>query len=180
VAVSLPADEAQVLFPEVYSYLRGVAHRYFRGGNGSATLEPTGLVHEAYVRLSAGTGDGPRWRDREHFCAIAAQAMRHILIDHCRRRIAAKRDGGERITLSGIGTPGEGAIVDVLALDEALHRLEKLDARMAQIVALRTFGGMTGDEIASQLGVSRRTIAGDWRRARAWLAMELGPAWRFD
>jgi RNA polymerase sigma-70 factor, ECF subfamily len=174
-------DAAAALFPEIYDYLRAVAHRYFRGGGGAGTLEPTGLVHEAYVKLFGAGSDRQRWRDREHFCAVAAQAMRHILIDHCRRRAAEKRGGGrERVTLSGIGTPGEGGVEDLLAFDQALTRLDRMDSRMAEVVVLRTFGGMTGDEIASQLGVSRRTIDSDWRRARAWLASELGASWRFD
>src|SRR5262245_25168365 len=101
----IPAS-ADELFHDVYDYLRGVAHRYLSAGHASPTLEATGLVHEAYMRLSSGPQASPRWRDREHFCAVAAQAMRHILIDHCRRRVALKRDAGERITLSGIDSPG--------------------------------------------------------------------------
>lgn len=174
------SSSAAELFPEVYDHLRRVAHGYFRGGRGPVTLQPTAIVHDAYLKLSSGP-DAARWRDRDHFCAVATRAMRQVLIDYCRRRVAAKRGGdGERITLSGLGTPGEGAIVDLLALNETLERLEALHPRMAQIVELRIFGGLTGDEIAGQLGVSRVTIETDWRRARAWLGQEMGTGWQFQ
>jgi len=175
------AASAAEIFPEVYEELRRLAQSYL-GARGPATLQPTVLVHEAYMRIAAGSELAPKWRDRQHFCAIAALAMRHVLIDYCRQRVAEKRGGGaERVTLSGLaGSGGEDAVVDVLALDETLVRLAQLDERMARIVELRIFGGMTGDEIAAELEVSRRTVESDWRRARAWLSSELGAGWRYD
>jgi RNA polymerase sigma factor (TIGR02999 family) len=171
-------EAAAELLPEVYSYLRNVAQKYCRGGR-APTVGATGLVHEAYLRL-AGTDGGSRWRDREHFCAVAATAMRQVLVDACRRRLAAKRGGGVApVTLPDEGTPGEAATVDLLDLDALLTRLAALDARLARVVELRTFGGLTGEEIAEVLGISRRTVETDWRKAKAWLAAELG-GWRFE
>ena len=173
-------DGTPELFAEVYDELRRVAHGYLRGGRAPVTLQATAIVHEAYLKLVS--ADAQRWHDRGHFCAVATRAIRQILIDHCRRRVAAKRGGGseDRVTLSGIGGPGEGALVDLLALHEALDQLERHHARMAQIVELRVFGGLTGAQIAAELAVSLRTVEADWRRARAWLAGQLGPGWRFD
>ena len=174
-------EAAAEIMPEVYSYLRNVAQKYCRGGR-TPTVGATGLVHEAYLRLcAAGTDRDARWRDREHFCAVAALAMRQVLVDACRRRLAAKRGGGaEQVSLADAGTPGESATVDLLALDATLGRLARLDERLARVVELRIFGGLTGDEMAEALHVSRRTVETDWRRARAWLASELGAAWRFE
>ena len=137
------------------------------------TLEPTALVHEAWMRLSA--QDGSLWNDRGHFLALSAQAMRRILIDHARRRRADKRGGGlRRITLSPDVAPAPDAReVDLLALDDALDRLAELDERQARIVELRFFSGLTVDEVADAIGVSARTVASDWRLARAWLSREL-------
>ncbi len=165
---------AEALFPLVYDHLRALAGNYFRGQRPDQTLQPTALVHEAYLKLIA-----PRegvWKDREHFLAIAATAMRQILSDHARRRKAAKRGGNdarERVTLCDLADPISERQVDLLALNEVLETLAALDARQARIVELRFFGGLTTQEIATFFDVSTRTIEKEWRRTRAWLSAEL-------
>jgi RNA polymerase sigma factor (TIGR02999 family) len=136
------------------------------------TLQPTAVVNEAFLRLvDQGTVD---WRDRAHFMGIAARVMRQILVDHARRRSAAKRGAGaERVTLDDAMMPGSDAAFDLLALDEVLRRFAGLDARRAQVAELRVFGGLTTREIAAELDVSTRTVEGDWAVARMWLAREL-------
>jgi len=159
----------------LYGELRALARSFLGRERADHTLQPTALVHEAWIRLSA--QDGSRWSDRKHFFAIAAQAMRRILIDHARRKQADKRGGDyQRVTLVTDFTPpmecsDEG--VDLLALDEALDQLAKLDARQARVVELRFFAGLTLEEVAEALDVSVRTVAGDWRMARAWLSRAL-------
>jgi RNA polymerase sigma factor (TIGR02999 family) len=152
----------------VYQQLRALARRYAQG-NQSPSLQPADLVHEAYLRLAGGP-----WRDRAHFCAVAARTMRHILIDRARRRRAAKRGGGwEQVTLSGLAAGGATSAVDALTLEDALTRLEALDPRRARIVELRFFGGLTTGEIAEHLEVSTSTVEKEWRGARAWLKWAL-------
>lgn len=166
------------LFVLVYDQLRKLAGGYFRGKQMSHTLQPTALVHEAFVRLMHAEGG---FRDRSHFLAVASIAMRQILTDHARRRNAAKRMGGERVVIddeseSGADTvaladgsaPGQD-VVDILALDKALAKLATLRPRQARIVELRYFGGLTVEEIAELLELSRQTIEKEWRHARAWL-----------
>jgi RNA polymerase sigma factor (TIGR02999 family) len=158
----------------LYGELRALAGDFLRRERSDHTLQPTALVHEAWIRLSAEAGSP--WDNRARFFAIAAQAMRRILIDHARRKQADKRGGGaQRITLvTDITPPLDSADVDLLALDEALDRLAALDERQARVVELRFFAGLTVDEVAEALDVSARTVAGDWRLARAWLSRELG------
>jgi RNA polymerase sigma-70 factor (ECF subfamily) len=166
-----PADE---LVQEIYGKLRALAGSYFRGQPSAHTLQPTALVHEVFLKLAA--ADPDTWKDRSHFLAIAATAMRQILTDQARRRRAGKRGGQrERVTLSGIAAE-RGDEVDVIALDQILGRLHALDVRQARLVELRFFAGMTEDEAAAALGVSVRTVQKDWRRVKAWLAVELGKA----
>jgi len=151
---------------DVYAHLRAVAGTYFRGRAANHTLQPTALVHEAWLRM-AKSDSAPT--DREHFMAVAARAMRQILVDHARRRGAQKRGGDrERISLTGLpgDAPGE---LDVLAVDAALTELAQLNERQARIVELRFFGGLTVPETADALDVSVATVEKDWRRARAWL-----------
>lgn len=156
----------------VYATLRGLAQRYLRRSGGDALLQPTALVHEAWMRLAG--GQGAACESRTHFQAVAALAMRQVLIDHLRAGGRRKRGGGwERITLSGLNAETGLGEVDLLALDEALAALAALDERAARVVALRFFGGLTEAEIASELGVSQRTVRGDWRMARAWLRCAL-------
>ena len=164
------------LLPMVYAQLRVIARRQLAGERSGHTLMPTDLVHEAYLKLSDGVP--PDSNDRVHFFAIAARAMRQVLVDHERHRRADKRDGGERITLSSLDPPDPRQTMDLLALDQALHALEKIDARKARVIELRAFGGLDFDEIAIALSISRATLARDFRTARAWLyrALELPAA----
>jgi RNA polymerase sigma-70 factor, ECF subfamily len=164
---------ADRLFPLVYDELRALASHFFERQPANHTLQPTALVHDAFLRL-VGQPAGA-FRDRTHFMAVAAKAMRQILTDHARRRAAQKR-GGEwsQIAIDDGALAHEGRqSVDVLALDEALGRLATLDERKARVVELRFFGGLTNDEAAESLGVSRATIADDWTVARTWLRSEL-------
>ena len=163
------------LFPLVHDDLRTIAARLLRHEAPGHTLQPTDLVHEAYLRLAGGPSATPE--DRAHFLAIAARAMRHLLVDHARRRRAAKRGGGAspvRITNEQVGV--DLSFDELLALDDALERLGELDARLRQVVECRFFGGLTEPETAQALGVTTRTVQRDWARARAWLYSELYPA----
>lgn len=165
-------EAAEKLLPLVYAELRSLAAGYFRQERPDHTLEPTALVHEAFMRLVDQTDVA--WKDRTHFFAVAATAMRHILTDHARKRNAAKRGGNwERITLADAVTPPVESSIDVVALDNALTRLAALDTRKHRIVELRFFGGLTVDEVARVLEVSRTTVESDWRGAKAWLSLEL-------
>jgi RNA polymerase sigma-70 factor (ECF subfamily) len=161
-------DAAEQLFPLVYDELRALAARCLRRERADHTLQPTALVHEAYLKLvdqAAVAGKG-----REHFVGIAARAMRQVLVDHARRHSAAKRGGGRRrIMLDSSVASEKQDPVDLLALDEALERLSALDERQGRIVELRFFGGLTTKEAAELLGVSLSTVEADWRMARAWL-----------
>lgn len=155
------------LFPAVYRDLEAIAKAHVRGG---ASLEPRGLVHELFLRLTTTPLDA---RDRKHFYAIAALAMRQILVDRARKRQSQKRGGENRVqvTLSGVAT--DETSVDLVAVDRALEKLEKLSARQARIVELRCLLGLTVEETAEALDVSERTVQGEWRLARAWLSREL-------
>jgi RNA polymerase sigma factor (TIGR02999 family) len=155
------------LFPAVYRDLERIAIGHVRGG---ATLEPRGLVHELYLKLTTTPLDA---RDRKHFFAIAALAMRQILVDRARKKMSAKRGGeAERVTLSGLADEENG--VDLIAVDRALEKLEAKSERQARIVELRCLLGLTVEETAEVLGVSERTVGAEWRLARAWLSRELG------
>ena len=153
------------VLPLVYEDLRRLAHRQLAREHGERTLQPTALVHEAYLKLARSGGLDAA--DRGHFLAIAAHAMRQILVDHARQRGSAKRGGGwVRTTLTGGAWASDYDAAELLALDEAL---ESLDHRQRQVVECRFFGGMEEKEIASALGVSERTVRRDWEKARAWL-----------
>ncbi len=165
-------NAAADLMPLVYEELRTLAGRWFRHQPPSHTLQPTALVHEAFLRMVDRTGTD--WKDRAHFCAVCAVAMRGILADHARRRRAAKRGGDwKRVTLTG--TPAESGVdaIDALALDEALGRLAERSERQARLVEYRFFGGLSVEEAAAMLDVSAPTAERDWRMARAWLSAEL-------
>lgn len=164
------------LLPLVYEELRCIAHRHMGGERSGHTLNTTALVHEAYVKLV----DVHRvdWQDRSHFLAMSSRAMRRILVDHARARNSTKRGGGaERVPLDhAIEITGEQS-EDLIALDDALSRLEAMSERQARGVEYRFFGGMTLKEVADALGVSHGTAKRDWTLARAWLNRELtGPA----
>jgi RNA polymerase sigma factor (TIGR02999 family) len=164
------AEPAEIL-PHVYRDLRKLAASYV--GRRPATLQPTELVHELFFRLER--QELPEWKSRAHFIAVAATGMRQILVDAARKRVAGKRGGmAARVTLSGLAA--EAKDVDVVALNQALERLAALDERAARLVEMRYFGGLTEEEVADVLEVGLRTVQKDWRRARAWLAKELGVA----
>lgn len=162
-----PAPAAE-LFAAVYGELKRLAHgQLARGPRG--TLSTTALVHEAYLKLR-----GSSVGDREHFLALAARAMRQVLVDYARERRAAKRGGGlARVSLDGEALAVETLVDEVLAVDTALARLEAVDERLARLVEWRYFGGMTDVEIAAALGVTDRTLRRDWLKARAFLYREL-------
>ncbi len=161
------------LLPLVYRELHELAQRQLANRRGVVTLQPTQLVHETFLKLLEGAA--PEATDRRRFIAIAAGAMRHVLIDEIRRRRAEKRGGGwNRITCSGLAGSGEAASeIDLLALDEALQKMAELDPRQARIVELRFFGGLAGEEIAEELAISRNTVVRELGAARLWLAREL-------
>jgi RNA polymerase sigma factor (TIGR02999 family) len=165
------AEAGGVLMPLVYAELRRIARRQLAGERSGHTLMPTDLVHEAYLKLTA--GELPQAGDRAHFFALCARSMRQVLVDHERHRRAHKRAGGERVTLSSFDPPAPNQAVDLLALDQALHALERIDTRKAQVIELRVFAGLDFDEIAQLAGISRATLARDFRTARAWLFKEL-------
>ena len=153
------------LIPLVYSELRRRAGGYLRRERPGHTLQPTALVHEAYLRLVGLQGP---WRSRSQFFGVASNLMRRILVDHARRRRAAKRDG-VRVVFDEAVQPAAEPELDLVRLDEALSELSALDARQGRLVELRYFGGLTLDEAAELLGVSLATVKRDWTLARAWL-----------
>lgn len=159
------------LMPAVYGELHRVAGRYLRRERRDHTLQPTALVNEAYLRLI----DQRRiqWQNRAQFFGIAAQLMRRVLVDHARRRTAAKRGGGRTQQLDSSIALTSARDVTVIALDEALTRLSGLDPIQGRVVEMRSFGGLTIDETAEVLGVSTDTVKREWRLARAWLYREL-------
>ena len=161
------------VFALVYSELRKLAASYMRRERDDHTLQPTALVHEAFLRLTQGAE--VTWTDRSHFFRVAARAMRRILVDHGRGVAAAKRGSGQKNQLLDQTVAIPGVDVDILALDEALTRLGTFDERMLQVVELRYFTGFGNEEVAQLLDVSARTVKRDWRSARAWLLAELGP-----
>jgi RNA polymerase sigma factor (TIGR02999 family) len=166
---------AEELLPLVYDELRRLARAFMGRERREHTLQPTALVHEAYLQLV----DQSRvnWQGRTHFRAVGARIMRRILIDHARRRGGLKRGGDQqRVTLGeAILRPPDSDVdlVELLAVNDALEALARLDERQARVVELRFFGGLTSAEIAEALGVSERTIQGDWSHGRAWLKREL-------
>lgn len=163
---------AERLLPIVYDQLRDIAARQMRGEAENITLQPTALVHEAYLKLV----DQSRvdWKGRTHFVAVAAQAMRRILVDHARHRQALKRGGAfQRISLDERLAAEWQSDQDLLSLECALEKLSQLDQRQAQIVELRFFGGLQIDEVAEALGISKRSVEREWTMIRAWLRREL-------
>jgi RNA polymerase sigma factor (TIGR02999 family) len=170
-AASGDPQAASQLLPLVYDELRRLAAARLANEAPGQTLDATGLVHEAYLRL-VGPADGRRWADRGHFFAAAAQAMRRILIDSARRKLAQKRGGGlQRQPLDPVPAPGPDE--ELLALDEALHKLAAIDPLKARLVELRYFAGLTGEQAAAALGISPTTADRHWAYARAWLQTEV-------
>ncbi len=164
---------ADRLMPLVYEELRALADSYFRRQASGLTLQPTALVHEAYLRLI--DQSQASYKSRSHFMAVAAMAMRQILIDRARKMRSVKHGGGmQRVTLDEAAVaPDLPCEVDLLKLEQALTNLAKLDDRKSRVVELRFFGGLSIEAAAEVLGVARSTITEDWRFARAWLVCEL-------
>jgi RNA polymerase sigma factor (TIGR02999 family) len=164
----------EALIPLVYDELRRLARRHLRRERPDHTLQSAALVHEAYLRLIR--QDQPQWQNRAHFFGVAAQIMRHILVDHARNRVAAKRGAGvPRLTLdldAQVALPRERE-VDIVALDDALNQLAALDLQQSRVVELRFFGGLSIEETSVVLGISPATVKREWATARAWLQREM-------
>ena len=171
-ANSPPGDpDAERLFEAVYQQLRDLAGGYLLRGQRNHTLQPTALVHEAYLKMAQHGGEG--WESRAHFLNVCALAMRRILINYARDKAVAKRGGGwQRVTLT-VSSPQQSFDVDCEALHQALERLANLNDRHYRVVVARFLGGLTVKETAHVLAVSERTVKSDWQMARAWLAREL-------
>jgi RNA polymerase sigma factor (TIGR02999 family) len=166
-------DALRAVLPRVYEELRRLAHNYMRQERPGHTLQSTALVHEAYLRLEK--QGAAQFKNRSHFIAICAQLMRQILVEHARRRGAAKRDGGYSLTLE----PSMGfncRSLNLVALDDSLAELAKLDPEQCRIVELRFFGGLSIDETAGVLGVSAATVKRHWTTARIWLHHQISKA----
>jgi RNA polymerase sigma factor (TIGR02999 family) len=166
-------DALQALTPIVYEELHRLARHYMRRERPGHSLQATALVNEAYMRLADYTR--MQWQDRAHFFAVSAQAMRRILVDHARRHNVKRGRGVQHVSLEDVAVVAQGEEVetDLVALDEALIGLTRIDPRKAQIVEMRFFGGLTVEEIGGVLKVSPGTVKRDWRAAKAWLYQEL-------
>lgn len=154
----------------LYDELRKLAGSYLRAEGPGHTLQPTALVHEAFLRMAS---QRMAWQDRAHFMAIAASTMRRVLLDHARRRMAAKRGKGQVLAVTGPDPGDDGHALSMLALDDALKVLAEKDVRAARVVELHFFGGLNVAETADALGISAATAKRDWSFARAWLKREL-------
>lgn len=160
------------LTPLVYDEIRRIAHRFMRRERDGHTLQTTALVNEAYVRLIGHQQNN--WNDRAHFFAVTAQVMRHVLVDHARRKHYLKRGGEqEQLPLDEVAVMSEQRASELVALDEALSALAKLDPRKARVIELRYFAGLSLEETAEVMGVSVMTVRRDWRAAKAWLYREM-------
>ena len=160
-------EALRALVPLVYSELRRQAHHYLQNERPGHTLQSTALVHEAYLRLTR--QEGVHFENRAHFLAVCAQLMRQVLVQYARRRRAAKRDGGWKVTLGGAELSLKEPTVDLTELDDALKGLARLDPQQSRIVELRFFGGLTIEETAQALNISPATVKRDWATARLWL-----------
>lgn len=162
------------LLPLVYGELRKLAHSYLQNERSDHTLQATALVHEAYIRLV--DWENVSWHNRAHFFAVAAQIMRKILVDHAREKRAQKRDFGQKLSLDeAVSLPNQKSReIDLIALDEALEKLNEFDKTQSKIVELRFFGGLTIEETAHALDISPATVKREWMVARTWLFREIG------
>lgn len=164
-------EALQTLIPLIYKELHRLAHYYLRGERSDHTLQTTDLIHEAYLRL---VQQGPfQTENRAHFAAVAARLMRQILVDYARAHRAAKRGAALKVTLNEDLEQARSRPGDVVALNDALNELERIDSQQARIVELRFFGGLTTDETAALLGISPSTIGREWSMAKAWLSREM-------
>ena len=170
------ATAEEELLRRTYRELRRIAAAYMRQERTGHTLQPTALVHEAYLRLA--DQERVEWRDRSHFFGLAAQMMRRVLVDSARERLAEKRGGGQpKLVLEWLDVEwAPSKLEEILAVDQALERLRELDPQQARIVELHYFSGLTVKETAAALGVSQRTVNRDWAMARAWLRKKLAGA----
>jgi RNA polymerase sigma factor (TIGR02999 family) len=167
-------ESLQRLLPLVYKELRRLAHNYLRKERPDHTLQSAALVHEAYLCLMK--QEPMEFENRAHFLAVCAQLMRQILVQYARRRNAAKRDGGYKLTLDESVVPARSRSVDLMALDDALNGLAKLDQQQSRIVELRFFAGLSIEETSQVLGVSPATVKRDWNAAKLWLYNEVRKA----
>ena len=167
------ADARDRLVAVLYPELRRIAQQVFRRERADHTLQPTALVNEAWLRLSGSAALAST--DRSHLLGVAARLMREILIDHARRRAAAKRDGGHRVDLTDLDLADESQSIDLMGLDAALQRLEGIDPLKARIIELRYFGGMSIEETAAATELSPATVKRHWQAARIWLYNAMGP-----
>jgi RNA polymerase sigma factor (TIGR02999 family) len=162
----------QALMPLVYDEMRRLAHRYLRRERPGHTLQSTALVHEAFVRLTGNTP--PQWEDRAHFFGIAAHLMRQILVEYARSRNAAKRGGAMvKVATDNVDEPWAKSDLDIVALDDALNDLARIDLQQSRVVELRFFSGLSIEDTAEVLGISESTVKRDWNTARVWLYREL-------
>jgi RNA polymerase sigma factor (TIGR02999 family) len=165
-------EAREALIPVVYGELRRLARRHLWRERPDHTLQSAALVNEAYLRLVR--QDAPQWQNRAHFFGVAAQLMRHILVDHARNRRAVKRGAGApRLALDPELGPAQKTEIDLVALDDALSKLAALDAQQARLIELRFFGGLSIEETAVVLGISPATVKREWATARAWLQREM-------
>ena len=168
------ADAPEDLFRLLYAELRNLATRQLAGSRPGGTLQPTALVHEAYLKLA---GDSSRWNDKQHFLATAARAMRQIIVDHARGRKAQKRGGGRgKVTLNDEIHAGIAPAEEILAVNEALALLDEIDPRQTQVVELRYFGGFSVEEVGEVMELSPATVHRLWTLARTWLRSKIDPA----
>jgi RNA polymerase sigma factor (TIGR02999 family) len=165
-------DALQSLMPLVYDEMRRLAHRYLRRERPGHTLQSTALVHEAFVRL---TGNAPpQWEDRAHFFGIAAHLMRQILVEYARSRSADKRGGAMvKLAIDSVDEPSAKPDLDIVALDDALNDLARIDPQQSRVVELRFFSGLSIEDTAQLMGISESTVKRDWNTARVWLYREL-------
>ncbi len=172
------SEAAASLIPLVYGELKALAGFFFSSQPANHTLQPTALVHEAWIKIGAGGGLGGV-SNRRHFFALASRAMRQVLADHAKRLRREKRGGGKShrtVTFKDEITPDPASAIDVVAFDDALSTLQKLNERHAKVVELRLFGSLTLVEIGETLGVSKTTVVADWNMARAWFLRQLADA----
>jgi RNA polymerase sigma factor (TIGR02999 family) len=167
-------DAESQLITTVYSELKRLARSHMRGLRQDQTLQPTALVHEAYIKLTGASRID--WTDRHHFFCLASQAMRQVLVDYARKRLSQKRGGQARVLLlDETLVANKGTATEILEVNDALERLSEFEPRVFQVINLRFFGGLSVDETAKVLGISARTVKREWRVGRAWLRGELEP-----